>query len=81
MSATECLVSWEGVEGENMSYEVQYRKSSTQDYRQVRKHITTYLIHTNLVSHLLYRIARNFGGQNLGEFTKNRFWRLIFLAN
>ena len=26
-----------------------------------------------------YRIARNFGGQNFGEFAKNRFWRLIFL--
>ena len=26
----------------------------------------------------LYRIVRNFGRQNFGEFAKNRFWRLIF---
>ena len=35
MSASECLLSWEGVEGENMTYEAQYRKTGTQDYRQV----------------------------------------------
>ena len=36
MSETECLLSWEGVEGREVTYEAQFKKTGGgQDYKQV----------------------------------------------
>ena len=36
MSDSECLLSWEAVEGKIITYEAQYRKTGSQDFKQVR---------------------------------------------
>ena len=35
MSETECLLSWEGVEGREVTYEAQFKRSGSQDFKQV----------------------------------------------